>query len=153
MISTRLIHLIESNRDLIIDRVAAELRREPQITHGKSIQDYELHGLAQDLLHHLGDWLSSGNSYDLTLRYERFGALCYQQGIPLHEALRGMCLLREKMLDVAQENMFSNNSVELYAEEELDRRLGRFFDGLAVHLAKGFEEAARHPEASRITVH
>ncbi len=153
MISARLVHLIESNGDQIIDRVAAQIRCEPEITHGKSIQDYELRGLGQDLLQHLGDWLSFGYKHDLSLRYERFGTLCYQQGIPLHEALRGLCLLREKMLDVAQENMISNSSVELYAEEELDRRLSRFFDSLAIHMARGFEEAARHPEASRLTVH
>src|ERR1700733_7846989 len=121
MISTRLVHLIESSGDQIIDRVAAQIRREPQMTHGKSIQEYELQGLGQDLLGHLGDWLSAGNGHDLGLRYERFGKLCYEQEIPLHEALRGMSLLREKMLDVAQENMISNSSIELYAEEELDR--------------------------------
>jgi hypothetical protein len=153
MISTRLVHLIESNGDQIIDRVAAQIRREPQMTHGKSIQEYELQGLGQDLLGHLGDWLSAGNGHDLALRYERFGKLCYEQEIPLHEALRGMSLLREKMLDVAQENMISNSSIELYAEEELDRRLGRFFDRLAIHLVRGFEEAVRKPAVSRQSIH
>jgi hypothetical protein len=153
MISTRLVHLIESNGDQIIDRVAAQIRREPEITHGKSIQDYELRGLGQDLLHHLGDWLSAAKGHDLALRYERFGRLCYEQDIPLHEALRGLSLLREKMLDVAQENMISNSSIELYAEEELDRRLGRFFDHLTVHLAKGFEDAVRRAAGARLTIH
>jgi len=153
MISARLVHLIESNGDHIIDRVAEQIRREPEMTHGKSVLDYELHGLGQDLLHRLGDWLSSGTVHDLAQRYERFGALCYRQGIPLHQAVRGMSLLREKMLDVAQEHMISNSSIELYAEEELERRLGRFFDRLVMHLARGFEEAAREQAASRSVIH
>lgn len=152
MLSTRLVHLIEMNGDQIIDRVAAQLRREPEITHSKSIQDQELYGLGQDLLHHLGDWLSAGDAHGLSQRYERFGRHCFEQGIPLHEAFRGMSLLREKMLDLAQEQMISNSSIELYAEEELERRLGRFFDRLAFYLVKGFEEAARKP-AARQTIH
>jgi hypothetical protein len=41
-------------------------------------------------------------------------------------------------------------SVELYAAEELDRRLARFFDLLAIHLVRGFEEAVRKPAAVRV---
>jgi len=153
MLSTRLVHLIELNGDQIIDRVSAQLRREPEISHGKIIQDCELRGLGQDLLQHLGDWLSTGTGSHLAQRYEQFGKLCFQQGIPLHEALRGMSLLREKMLDVAQEHMISNSSIELYAEEELERRLGRFFDRLAVQMARGFEEAVREPRTAGPTIH
>jgi hypothetical protein len=64
-----------------------------------------------------------------------------------------MPLLREKMLDLAQEHMISNSSIELYAEEESDRRLGRFFDRLAIHLARGFEEAARKRLTSAQIIH
>jgi hypothetical protein len=151
MISTRLVQLIESNADQLIDRVAAEIRHEPEMTRGTSIQDHELRGLGQDLLYHLGDWLSAGNSHNLAVRFERFGKLCYEQEIPLHEAVRGMCLLREKMLDFAQEHMISTSSIELYAEEELERRLGRFFDRLATHLVRGFEEAVRKPAVRAAT--
>jgi hypothetical protein len=153
MLSTRLVRLIEVNGDQIIDRVAAQLRHEPEITHGKSIQDCELRGLGQDLLQHLGDWLCAGSGNELAQRYEQFGKLCFQQGIPLHQAFRGMSLLREKMLDVAQEHMISNSSIELYAEEELERRLGRFFDRLAIHLVRGFEDAVRKPLAVGQTIH
>jgi hypothetical protein len=151
MISTRLIHWIESNGDQIIDRAAAQISREPEMTHGKPIEDYALRGLGHDLVHHLGDLLSSGNGHDLARRYQRFGKLCYDQEIPLHETLRGMSLLREKMLDISQENMISNSSVELYAVEELERSLGRFFDRLAIHIVRGFEEAARKPAVRTAT--
>jgi len=149
MISARLVHLIESNGDQIIDRVVAQIRREPEMTHTRSLLDHELREWGQDLLHNLGHWLSAGNEHDLVLRYERLGKLCFEQEIPLHEALRGMCLLREKMLDLAEEHLISNSSVELYAKEELDRRLGRFFDLLAIHLVQGFEEAVRRPAVAR----
>jgi len=34
--------------------------------------------------------------------------------------------------------------VALYAEEELERRVARFFDMLVVHLARGYETEWRH---------
>lgn len=153
MLSTRVVHLIELNGDQIIDRVAAQLRREPGITHGKAIQDCELGGLGHDLLQNLGDWLSAGDGHDLANRYRQLGRVCFEQAIPLHEAYRALSLLREKMLDVAQEHMISNSSIELYAEEELERRLGRFFDRLAMNLVRGFEEAVRKPLAASQTIH
>ena len=153
MISARLVHLIEANGDQIIDRVAAQIRREPLITHGKAILDYELNGLGRDLLDNLGEWLSSGNFHELLRRFERFGTICYEQSIPLHEALHGLSMLREKILDVAQENMISNSSIELYGEEELDRRVGRFFDRLAISVARGFEEAVHRTPVPDDMVH
>ena len=153
MLSNRLVHLIEANGDQILDRVAAQIRREPEMAHGNAVQEYELRGLGQDLLSHLGECLSLKDGHELGTRYERLGALCFQTQIPFHEALRGMSLLREKMIDVAQEHMMSNSSIELYAEEELERRLGRFFDRLIRRMALGFEEAARAPMASRAAIH
>ena len=150
MISARLVELIESNGELIIDRAVAQIRREPEMTHTRSLLDHELREWGQDLLHHLGHWLSAGNEHDLALRYERLGKLCFEQQIPLHETVRGLSLLREKMLDFAEEHMVSNSSVEWYAEEELERRLGHFFDLLTIHLARGFEEAIRRPADSRL---
>jgi hypothetical protein len=143
MISARLVQLIESNGEQIIDRMVAQIRREPEMIQTRSLLDHELREWGQDLLHNLGHWLSAGNEQDLALRYERLGKLCFEQGIPLHEAVRGLSVLREKMLDLAEEYLISNSSVELYAEEELDRRLGRFFDLLIVHLVRGFEQAIR----------
>ena len=150
MISGRLVHLIESNEESIIDRALAQIRREPEMPRTRSLMDHEVRAWGHDLMHQLGHWLSAGNEQGLALRYERLGKLCHEQQIPLHEAVRGLCVLREKMLDFAEEHIVSNSSVELYAEEELDRRLGRFFDLLTIHLIRGFEQALQKPEFARV---
>jgi hypothetical protein len=38
--------------------------------------------------------------------------------------------------------------MELYAEEELDRRVGRFFDLSIVDLVRGYESGRRHVVAA-----
>lgn len=154
MISARLVHLIETNWEQILDRTVAHIRRGPDNIRTSSLLDNVMRDWSQDLLHNLGHWLSGGHEYELALRFERLGKLCFEQEIPLDETVRGLTTLRQKMMDLAQENLISNSSVELYAEEEFDRRLGRFFDLLLVHMSRGFEQAARRkPEARGAFIH
>lgn len=152
MLSARLVHLIEAHGEQIVDRATAQIRKEPT-TRAQALLEYELRDLGQWLTVHLGASLSGSGWDRLEERCERLGQLCTAQKIALDAALRGLFLLREKMLDFAQEHLLSNSSIELYAEEELDRRMGRFFDRLAIHVAHGFEKALREPEAVRTAIH
>ncbi|SPE38159.1 conserved hypothetical protein [Candidatus Sulfopaludibacter sp. SbA6] len=143
MISGKLVHLIESNWDEVASRVIGQIRREPQMTHVRGLAESELHEWGQVLLENLGHWLSAGNEEDLAEKYEHLGKLRCEQDVPLHESVRCLCIVREKMLDFVEERILSKDVMELYAEEELERRLGRFFDVLTVHLVKGYERALR----------
>jgi hypothetical protein len=143
MLSGKLISLIETHRDEITRRMVEQIRREPETAHFRRLLDSELRELAEDLLQNLGHWLSSGNGPEMARRYEALGHLRFEQEVPLHECTRALCIFREKILDFVEEHIASNSSVELYAEEELDRRLGRFFDLLLVHLVRGYERGLR----------
>ena len=143
MLSGKFVHLIESHWDEVASRVIDQIRREPQMTHIRGLTESELHEWGQVLLENLGHWLSAGNEDELAQKDEHLGKLRCEQDVPLHETVRCLCIAREKMLDFVEEHIFSKNVMELYAEEELDRRLGRFFDVLTVHLVKGYERALR----------
>ena len=143
MLSGKLVHLIESHWDQISSRVIDQVRREPQMPHVRGLAESELREMGEVLLQNLGHWLSAGNEEDLAQKYEQFGKLRCQQNVPLHESVRGLCIIREKMLDFVEEQLTLKNTLELYAEEELERRLGRFFDILTIHLVTGYERALR----------
>ena len=143
MISGKLVHLIETNADQILKRVIYQIRHEEDMPHIRALLDSELREWNVELLESLSHWLSPANKEDLAHRYERLGKLRFEQDVPLYESVRGLCLLREKTMDFAEEHIASNSSVELYAEEELDRRLGFFFDLLIVNLVRGYERALR----------
>ena len=53
------------------------------------------------------------------------------------------------MLEYVEEHIFSKTILELHAEEEIERRLGRFFDLLTVHLVRGYELALRETPLAR----
>jgi hypothetical protein len=154
MISGKLVHLIETNGDLIIDRVVAQIRSgDSAPADTRTLLDRELRELGQDLLLHLGHWLTARDEQGLQHRAEGIGTMCFEREIALHRAVRALCLLREKMLDFAEEHMVSYSSAELYSEEQLDRRMGHFFDLLTIHLVLGYERALRRPVEKHLVAH
>jgi hypothetical protein len=145
MLSGRLVHLIETHWEEVVSRTVTQIRRDPQLTHYRAIVEAEMREWGQVLLRNLGHWLAAGKDKEeeIAHNYERLGRLRFEDGIPLHEAVRCLALVREQVLDYVEEQIDSKTSLELYEEEELDRRLGRFFDLLIIHMVKGYEEALR----------
>jgi len=148
MISGKLIHLIESHGDQIIHRVTEQIRRDPDMTHIRVAIGAELPQWRQDFFENLSHWLAAGNEETLAHRYEGVGRKRFEENVPLDECVRGLCILREKMLDYVEEHILNKDSLELYAEEELDRRIGRFFDLVTIHLVRGYEQALRRAVAA-----
>ena len=143
MLSGRLVHLIESHWEEIISGVISRIRREPELTHYRATVESDLREKGRILLENLGHWLTSGNGDEITHHYEELGALRLRDGMPLSESVHVLCLVRERVLDFAEEHVYSKTTIELYEQEELDRRLMRFFDLLTIHMVKGYERALR----------
>jgi hypothetical protein len=143
MLSGRLVHLIESHWEEIVSRVIAEIHRDPQLTHFRTAVESDMRESGRVLLRDLGHWLVAGNHEEVLQHYERLGSLRCHDGMPLHEAVRCVALIRERVLDFVEEQLDAKTTLALYEEEELDRRLGRFFDLLIIHMVKGYEEALR----------
>ncbi len=147
MLSGKLVRLIESHWDPIMSRVIEQVRHEPQMSHTRALVESELRDWGQTLLQNLGHWLMAGSEEDLARKYEFLGRLRCEEDVPLHESVHALCIMREKMLDFVEEQIFSKNALDLYAEEELERRLGRFFDLLTIHLVRGYEQELRKTHA------
>jgi hypothetical protein len=67
--------------------------------------------------------------------------LRFEEGVPLCEAVRGLFLVKDKMIDFVLNQAAARTYMQLYAEEELEHRVDRFFDILVYHLVKGYEDA------------
>lgn len=140
MISAKLMRVMESHQEEIIDRVAEQIRRNPDLLQTRNIPGVrQWHG---ELLRGVHSWLTKGDNEGLARRSQEIGRERFQQGIPLDESVLSICLLKQTLLDCVEANTFNKNSMELYVEEELDRRVGRFFDLLVVNLVRGYQSAA-----------
>jgi hypothetical protein len=143
MLSARLIHLIEAHQDEIATRILHDIRHHPDLAHIHKLEDLELRERGRHILGHLGKWLAESREAELTREYEILGKTRFEEGIPLHESIRALCIIKDKMIDFVKEQGVKRDSMELYAEEELEHRVGRFFDELVIHMARGYEGAWR----------
>ena len=143
MLSARLIHLIEHNWDAIVVRVLHSIRHDPEFSHLRRLCDAEMREWGRNILENLHHWLIDAREAEVAARYEAQGQLRFEEEVPLHECVRGVCVLKEKVLEFVQEQAQDKNFMNLYAEEELEHRLGRFFDLTICHLVRGYEVAMR----------
>jgi hypothetical protein len=152
MLSGKLVHLIETQWDKIMANAIDQVQREPDMVHIREYFKTDSQDWAQVVLQNLGHWLLAGNEEELARKYEELGKLRFEEEVPLHESVRGLCILREKTLDYVEQHLFDKNTLALYAEEELDRRMGRFFDLLTIHMVRGYEKALRSAMTPRSTI-
>jgi len=143
MLSGKLIHLIEAHQEQIAANVLREIRQHPDLGGLRKLSDVELRDRGQQILEYLGHWLSEGHEAEIEQRYETIGKARFEESIPLHESVRALAIIKDKMIDFVHDQGIARTSVDLYAEEELERRVGRFFDELTIHMVRGYETAWR----------
>jgi hypothetical protein len=144
MLSGKLIYLIESHEEKLNARILREIRRDPSLTHLASLPEGELRERGREILLNLGHWLASANEEKIEREYEQIGRLRFLESVPLAEAIKGLCLMKYAMIDYVLEQGIDRDTLELYMEEELGRRMARFFDLLIIHMARGYEIEWRH---------
>jgi hypothetical protein len=145
MLSSRLIHLIEDHWESITTRTIARIRRDPELSHLAGLADSELRELGESVVKPLGHWLLTSSDEEISRRYEPVGRLRYRETVPLHEAVRGVQILKDCTLDYIRNQGIGQTTLEFYAEEELEHSLGRFFDSMLHHLVRGYEIEMRTP--------
>jgi hypothetical protein len=143
MLSARLIHLIEAHQEEIATRILHDIRRHQDLPHIHKLEDLEFRERGRRILGHLGKWLGEAREAELDREYEILGKTRFEEGVPLHESVRALYVIKDKMIDFVKEQGVKRDSMELYAEEELEHRVGRFFDELVIHLVRGYEGAWR----------
>jgi len=139
MLSGKLIYLIETHEEKISSRILREIRRDPGLSHLAALPEGELRERGREILQNLGHWLVTADEEKLDREYERIGKTRFQESVPLHEAIQGLCLIKYAMIDFIHEQGIDRDFLALYAEEELWRRMARFFDLLVIHMARGYE--------------
>lgn len=141
MVSAKLVHKIEDHWEAVSGRFLRLLRARTGLPHISTMPESEINEICRRILHNLGHWLVSSSEDEVARIYERMGRDRRLEGMPLSEAIRGLQIMKDATLDYIQDENMIQNSVDLYAEEELELQLGRFFDLMIYHLARGFEEA------------
>jgi hypothetical protein len=143
MLFHRFIQAIQTHALEITAATLAEFRRDPSVEHVALQPDAEVLSWGTEILKRLGTWVSGGDDEGMAAYYRERGATRLQQGVPLHEAVRGLQILKHKTVEFSRSEGFAQNAVEIYAQEELEFRINRFFDVVMYNLVRGYEEALK----------
>lgn len=151
MLSAKLIQLIEDHWEGIMTAVLHNLRNDPRLPNMRKIPDSELRDLGRTMLKNLGQYLTASRHELRALeeQYEGLGRVRFAEDIPLHESVRALQGVKRKVIEFLRDHEFAQSSVAIYAEEELEHRLGEFFDDLIYYEVRGYEAAMRQAIAAR----
>ena len=143
MLSGKLVHLIETNWQEIATRLCRAVKSHPEMQTLAKQPDADLRDWCQEILENLGYWLTATKDQEVYRRFQVLGKVRFEENIPLHEAVLRFHLLKEKIIGFLHEQGFAMNTLQLYAQEELEQRMGSFFDACVYHIVLGYERAMR----------
>jgi hypothetical protein len=146
MLSVKLAHLIENHWEELASRLIRAVRAHPDMERLAGRSDMELRGWCREVLSNLGYLLTASSDEDVKRRFQLLGQMRFEENIPLHEVVLRAQLLKDKIIGFIHEQGLPMTALDLYSEEELEQRMGHFFDAMVYHVVKGYEEA-RHVSA------
>jgi hypothetical protein len=148
LLSERLVRLIQNHSEGLAAALVEKVRVHP-----------DLSTLAKCSPVLLGDWcahqigylnsslLAEGKLNEET--YNSLGRLRFEESIPLHEAVLRLFLLKDTIVEFVHDQGFPLTALDLYAQEEIEQRVSRFFDAAVYHVVCGYEQAMREPARRR----
>ncbi len=143
MLSGKLVQTIQNHCDVVTERVVRRIRRHPDFEALSQRSDAELRdwsGVVQDTLI---AWLETGSEEEVKRRFHLAGEERFEESVPLHEAVLRFHVMKDVIIGLVHEIVLPNDTMQLYAEEELEIRVVRFFDLLVYELVRGYEAALR----------
>jgi hypothetical protein len=144
MLSSKLVRLIEVHWDPLTTRIIKEIRADTRLRHLGGLPEGELRDRARDILEHLGHWLTLSGQHELAHHFEHIGAVRHEEAIPLHEVVLAYSIIKREMIEYARAEGIGPSTMEIYAEEELQHCVSRFFDSAVYHVVRGYEDALPH---------
>jgi hypothetical protein len=96
--SLKLIDLVEKNAEEIAKEWAVEVKKNKRTTACHKLPSEKLIPQAVEFYHQLRNMLMSSNTYEETQNYIlKYAKSSFEEGIPLHEAIYALVLMRRQM--------------------------------------------------------
>jgi hypothetical protein len=159
MISAKLIELIQIQAKNLTRDVAQDLVTNPRTPGFRAVLKDDLEQRVFELFHHLGNWIGNPKSEKVEAEFSEWGRRRFHQGIPLSEIVYAMIMLKQHLRRYIHDNGLVDAAfprtesdyvlpMHLYSLQDLNNRVGEFFDEALYYLARGYEAEARLSAAS-----
>lgn len=150
MISANLIELISIHSTKLTADVARDLTTNERTRGFRTVPMKELEPRIFELFHHLGSWIGDPKHGRVQEEFSEWGRRRFGQGIALSEIVYGVILLKHHLRRYITDHGLLEASfprvesdyilpMHLHSLQELNARVGEFFDEAIYHLARGYE--------------
>jgi cell fate (sporulation/competence/biofilm development) regulator YlbF (YheA/YmcA/DUF963 family) len=141
MIYSRLIKLIEDNAAELTDRVYKELLAREETSSFKGLAEDAVRDRIYDVYSRLDSWLGrKSRTGEVQQSYIQLGKKSVKEGIPLHELVMYLMLVKRHLWLYVRENQFFESTYECYQALELNNKVVLFFDRAIFSVIIGYEE-------------
>ncbi len=140
MLSSKLVRLISEHWVEITDRIIRRIRRDAKLLETGKLPETDLRERSREILQNLDTWLVSKED-KLAERYERLGRVRFEEGVPLHEIVHALQIVKENMIQYVRDQGMDGSALEIYAEEEFERSTDRIFATMIYYVVRGYEAA------------
>lgn len=140
MLSARLVRRIEEHAEELTRGLLNDLGSNPRTPAYHRLSREELHRRVYEVYRNLGRTLGEESDENIQATYDALGRRRCQEGVPLHEVVFALILTKHHLRDYIRSAGIVDSAVDLYQEEELHIRVGRFFDKAIYFTVKGYED-------------
>ena len=157
MISAQLIELIEIHAGRLTSDVARELIASERTRGFRAVPHEDLEQRIFQIFHHLGAWIGDPRAGRVQAEFEAWGRRRFDQRIPLSEIVCAIIVMKQHLRQYIRDNGLVDAAfprvereyilpMHLHSLQDLNTRVGEFFDEALYHLAYGYEAAAKGRE-------
>ena len=153
MIGAKLVELVEIHSPRLTTDIVDDLLVNERTCGFRAVRRSELEQRVFQLLHHLGNWIGDPRSDKTRDEFTDWGRRRFDQRIPLSELIFAVIVIKQHLRRYISDNGLVAASfprvdgdyvlpLHLHSLQDLNTRVGRFFDEALYDLAIGYEERA-----------
>jgi hypothetical protein len=134
---------------LLISTHERDLMTNPRTPGFRAVPAEELERRVFQIFHHLGNWIGDPKAKQVQTEFEQWGTRRFDQGIQLSEIVCAIIILKRHLRQYIRDNGLVDASfprvegeyvlpMHLHSLQDLNVRVGEFFDEALYQLARGF---------------
>jgi len=142
MVYSKLIQLIEDNAQELTKRLCKDLLSREETKNYRKLSEDIVCELVFDVYSKLDKWLSKEKQVSGEVRkyYTKLGKKRFKEGIPLHEVVLALMLIKRHLWLYVREKHFFDSTYECYQALEMNNKVVLFFDRDIYFTTMGYEE-------------
>lgn len=141
MFGTRFVNLIESHSERLAEILIRKVENEERLRDYRKIPLKEVKERAEEIYHHLSDWLLTKTEAEIESRYMEIGARRAMQGVSLSSVIYALSLTKENLWDYLKREGLVEHYHELCQEIDFLQQVEQFFDRATFYAARGYERS------------